>query len=747
MTPANEAARRHDRPMSVVLAALHEARKVMRQTARGVIAQCPAHDDATPSCSFDEGDSGNVLVRCHAGCSTEAVVAALGLQMHDLFASSSSAPLRPTPTKPVRVLGKTPNEAGAVLLSDFVSRYPKGLLQVHPYVDAEGSALFAVVRFDYRDNENQRRKEVRQMRVVPGGWAAGLGGVERRVLYGLDRLAKADADELVVVGEGEKVVEAARALGFLSTTSSGGAMQAKHTTDWSPLRGRRVVVLPDADDAGRQYAKDVATLALLAGAREVRVVELAGLSEGEDLADWHEARRDDRLPADMKNELVRLFDEAEPVKPEKPRSAMREQSIADLLSLPPVEELLAGVLPNRGVAVIAAHPSVGKTAVLLSLGLAVAHGFVDLFGRRLAHHGAVVYLGLEGRAGLGGRVRAWHKAHGIELDAKTRFPFIAASPDLLVGALLGGEALPLLVAWMREVRARVGHVAVVIVDTLSAASDGDDENSNAQRAELVRALYALEEASGGLVVGAHHLTKAGRGDSLGDVRGGGALVGNVDQVIGLRRLDNDGPARLSLCALKARDGSTSDELKLELQVVTTGIFRSTGEPETSVVPVLVSRERLEGSTDEDRAKRLAEEARKRNELLAVAQAFPGPRSIEAWCKVAGIGRPSASGYLIRELAAPGGPWVERPFKAGKVYGPPEAFQATGTASGRLSPSKASEPVDEGKPSKASKPSPKGDAGTAIPLGDDRDLAKPSRPARDALGRLGTPIRWTREGDA
>ena len=44
--------------------------------------------------------------------------------------------------------------------------------------DPDGAALFAVVRFDYRNADNERRKEVRQMRVVPGGWAAGLGGVE-----------------------------------------------------------------------------------------------------------------------------------------------------------------------------------------------------------------------------------------------------------------------------------------------------------------------------------------------------------------------------------------------------------------------------------------------------------------------------------------------------------------------------------------------------------------------------------------
>lgn len=51
------------------------------------IARCPAHDDRDPSLSIrDAGDK--VLVRCHAGCSAESIVGALGLTLADLFAEA-----------------------------------------------------------------------------------------------------------------------------------------------------------------------------------------------------------------------------------------------------------------------------------------------------------------------------------------------------------------------------------------------------------------------------------------------------------------------------------------------------------------------------------------------------------------------------------------------------------------------------------------------------------------------------------
>jgi len=48
-------------------------------------AQCPAHEDRAPSLSVSQGEDGRALVKCFAGCETEDVVAALGLEMKDLF--------------------------------------------------------------------------------------------------------------------------------------------------------------------------------------------------------------------------------------------------------------------------------------------------------------------------------------------------------------------------------------------------------------------------------------------------------------------------------------------------------------------------------------------------------------------------------------------------------------------------------------------------------------------------------------
>jgi hypothetical protein len=48
-------------------------------------ALCPAHADKGPSLSVRENPDGAVLLHCFAGCTVHEVVAALGLELHDLF--------------------------------------------------------------------------------------------------------------------------------------------------------------------------------------------------------------------------------------------------------------------------------------------------------------------------------------------------------------------------------------------------------------------------------------------------------------------------------------------------------------------------------------------------------------------------------------------------------------------------------------------------------------------------------------
>lgn len=68
-----------------LLGALEQAGCRPRKSSRGWVARCPAHDDRRPSLSVAVGDDGRVLVYCHAGCTPEAMVAALGLTMRELM--------------------------------------------------------------------------------------------------------------------------------------------------------------------------------------------------------------------------------------------------------------------------------------------------------------------------------------------------------------------------------------------------------------------------------------------------------------------------------------------------------------------------------------------------------------------------------------------------------------------------------------------------------------------------------------
>lgn len=114
----------------------------------------------------------------------------------------------------------------------------------YDYVDEAGDLIFRVVRFP--------GKQFRQC--VPdgaGGWIWKISGA-RRVLYRLPELI--GSEDPVYVVEGEKDVDTLRKLGLTATTTSGGAGKWR-MSDVSPLLGRRVIVIADADDVGRQHAK------------------------------------------------------------------------------------------------------------------------------------------------------------------------------------------------------------------------------------------------------------------------------------------------------------------------------------------------------------------------------------------------------------------------------------------------------------------------------------------------------------
>lgn len=66
---------------------LNRLDKVKKTGGGRWLARCPAHEDRSPSLAIRALDDGRVLLHCFAGCSVDDVLAAIGLDMADLFPS------------------------------------------------------------------------------------------------------------------------------------------------------------------------------------------------------------------------------------------------------------------------------------------------------------------------------------------------------------------------------------------------------------------------------------------------------------------------------------------------------------------------------------------------------------------------------------------------------------------------------------------------------------------------------------
>ena len=160
--------------------------------------------------------------------------------------------------------------------------------QVWPYHVSAGLAGY-VARFDTENPDGEVGKTYLPLTYCDlgdgrAGWRS-KGIPDPRPLYRLSQIAASDGS--ILVCEGEKSADAAVEIfpGAVSTTPMHGA-KSPQKTDWSPVRGRDVVVWPDNDAPGRDFAEAVARMATDAGALSVRIVTVpAEGPNGWDLAD------------------------------------------------------------------------------------------------------------------------------------------------------------------------------------------------------------------------------------------------------------------------------------------------------------------------------------------------------------------------------------------------------------------------------------------------------------------------------
>lgn len=256
------------------------------------MTNCPSHNDRHPSLEVWENPDGSAGVKCYAGCSTEQVLAAIGLEPRDLF------PAKAASNKP--------------------SREAREIEKVYDYHDENGNLVHQTVRYKVPKGE---RKEFSQRRPNgKGGFIWNMEGV-KRVPYKLPELIKGvEAGETIFIPEGEKDCDNLAALGLTATTNAEGAGKWNKWKDSyvKHFSGAKVVILPDNDDPGRRHAEQVAN-SLDGVAASVRVLELPGLPHKGDVPDWLQAGY-------TKEELLALVEQAPEWQPTEQLQGSRDDS-------------------------------------------------------------------------------------------------------------------------------------------------------------------------------------------------------------------------------------------------------------------------------------------------------------------------------------------------------------------------------------------------------------------------------------
>ena len=232
---------------------------------------------------------------------------------------------------------------------------------------------------------------------------------------------------------------------------------------------------------------------------------------------------------------------------------------------PPPPWLVKDVLPQADLAMIYGESSSGKSFFALDMAFAIASGSMWR-GEHLTAQGNVAWIAAEAAGSMRDRLRAAAQGYGFSLD---HLPLYITGETPNLGDVSNVRAL--------ASAAQSVEPALVVVDTLAAASGGANENSGEDMSAILAACRVLHKATGALVLLIHHSGK----DKAKGARGWSGLRAAMQTEI---ELTYD-PARVVRGArvAKQRDGKDGIQMPFRLASVTVGAFEDGEERESCYV--------------------------------------------------------------------------------------------------------------------------------------------------------------------
>jgi RecA/RadA recombinase len=546
-------------PIKRVLAALEERDCAPKRCGNGWSARCPSHDDRTPSLCIGEGEEGRVLLKCHAGCDYPDVLRALGLSERDLFSAASphingvatraGAPPPPRPADApdfdriardcvARLDDAALAELGERLgvAASSLRELSFGATQDGAFTWPERNGRGGVVGIGQRNQSGKKRCIPRSRRGLIFSTALSV-----------------DADRPLLIVEGASDCAAGMTLGLrcVGLAQAGGSTQA---LGWlrellEDLRPPSVIVIGDADEAGKRGAAKVAEL--LADRMDCPIRLAPTPSGAPDLRELLGEAIDRGLTLDDADSCAKLGDQVmaeltqarvvgKPT-PAKPVAAMRRLSD---IEPEPVEWLWKDRIAIGRLTLIAGDPGLGKSllttdlAARCSMGGAWPDGEPNLLGSR----GVVIASAEDSAADT---IRPRFDAAGGDslkvmiLDGVRRV--IDGKPGVTPWSISDGMAL-------RDAIAAAADCVLVIVDPVSAYMPaGLDSHRNTDVRGALRLLSQIAEETGVAIVAVTHLRK-GEGAAIYRAMGSLAFVAAARAAFGVIRDPNDETGETRLVA-------------------------------------------------------------------------------------------------------------------------------------------------------------------------------------------------------
>ncbi len=326
---------------------------------------------------------------------------------------------------------------------------------------------------------------------------------EIRPLYNIPGILRSDK---VVLVEGEKCAEALIEKGITATTAMFGANAPIDRTDWTPLKGKHIIIWPDNDEAGNKYAKNAEKKLL-----ELGVASLATLRVPPDkLRSWD--------AADAVQENIDIFDFIE-----KNSRKIIIKSPLDIFSwsverfvgpVPKQRFLVEGLFPLGVTSILAAMGDTGKGMLLLDLALKVASSIDQVcgFGPPVTEHGSVVVFSAEDDTNEIHRRLERLDPKCERLKYKDRL-FIVPLPNIggsftILKNVRGKvvEISPEFESIMKQL-SRIKDLKLIIFDPLASFIHADLNADPAVGDYLMCLLSDLACSTGASIITAHHMRK------------------------------------------------------------------------------------------------------------------------------------------------------------------------------------------------------------------------------------------------